>query len=254
MHEGKHAMLTEKDISLQIVTGSMDSYDDDVISIDAPLCDVRAMMIRDELSYRFNAGRIKNIADVDWHTYMDSIFEYNAGMDFIKKIQNNALKISILSFWIDNYEIIVGDIRRKPVWTAEWDDYRDMYAKYDQYNVAQITGNQTYKERPKGSVPAELQTEKAKAIFTKAQDAGYVVPDLTMFRWIKQVNSYGYFVYLLSKELNLKYPNKRINWQLFDKAFINGAEMKRNAQDFVSKMINGGPYPGDCGTIDSWFE
>lgn len=103
-------MLSENDISLQIVTGSTDSYDDDLKSLDTPIGDVRAMMIRDELSRRFNAGIIENVADVDWHTYMDSIFEYNAGMDFIKKVQNIALRISILSFWIDNYEIIVGDI------------------------------------------------------------------------------------------------------------------------------------------------
>ncbi len=247
-------MLTEKDISLQIVTGSMDSYDDDVISLDTPIGDLRAMMIRDELSARFNAGLIKNIADVDWHTYMDSIFEYNDGMDFIKKIQNNQLKISILTFWIVNYEIIVGDIWRKPVWTAEWDDYRTMFAQYDQYDVAQITGNQTYQERKRSSLPEQLLSERAKCIFSKAQTEGYIVPDLTMYRWTKQVNSYGYFIKRISDDLNLRLPNKRINWQLFDRAFINGHDIKRNAQDFVSKMEHDGPPPGDSLTIDSWFE
>lgn len=247
-------MLSENDISLQIVTGSTDSYDDDLISLDTPIGDVRAMMIRDELSHRFNAGMIENVADVDWHTYMDSIFEYNAGMDFIKKIQNIALRISILSFWIDNYEIIVGDILRRPIWTAEWDYYRSMYAQYDKYNVAQITGNQTYPERKRGSLPEQLLVERAESIFSKAQEAGYIVPDSTMYRWTKQVNSYGYFVQKLSDDLDLRLPNGRINWQLFDRAFINGREIKRNAQDFVSKMRNDGLPPGDSSTIDSWFE
>ena len=247
-------MLTEKDISLQIVTGSMDSYDEDIMDIDTPIGDVRARMIRDELSHRFNAGLIKNIADVDWHTYIDSIFEYNNGMDFIKKIQSNDLKISILTFWIDNYEIIIGDIWRKTIWTTEWDDYRMMYSQYEKYDVAQITGNQTYIERKRSSLPEQLLADRAVAIFQKAQEAGYIVSDLTMYRWVKQVNSYGYFVSKISDELGIRLPNGRIDWRLFDKAFINGCEIKRNAQIFVSKMHDCGPVPGDAIVIDKWFE
>lgn len=113
-------MLTEQELSYQIATGNENVIlDEDVVSVDIPLIEMRIMMIHNALIHRIETGSIR-IKEVDWSSFMDSIFEMNDGIDFINRIQNDQLKTEILNFWIDNYDMIVGNEWRKALWTSEW--------------------------------------------------------------------------------------------------------------------------------------
>lgn len=115
-------MLTEQELSYQIATGNENVIlDEDVISIDIPQVEMRTMMIHNALIHRIDTGSIQ-IEDVDWSSFMDSIFELNDGADFIKRIKNKQLKDKVLNYWIDNYDEIVANEWRKAIWISEWKD------------------------------------------------------------------------------------------------------------------------------------
>lgn len=115
-------MLTEQELSYQIATGNENVIlDDEVTSIDIPIIEMRTMMIHNALIHRIDKGSLA-IEEVDWSSFMDSIFENNDGLDFINRITNEQLKTRILHYWIDNYDVIVGNEWRKAAWTSEWKD------------------------------------------------------------------------------------------------------------------------------------
>ena len=113
-------MLTEQELTNRIVSGNESVIlDEDVISIDIPQVEMRIMMIHNALIYRLDSGSIQ-IKEVDWASFIDSIFEMNQGLDFINRIQNKQLKNEILHYWIDNYDEIVGNAWRKALWISKW--------------------------------------------------------------------------------------------------------------------------------------
>ena len=115
-------MLTEQELSYQIATGNENVIlDEEVTSIDTPLVEMRTMMIHNALIHRIATGSLP-IEEVDWSSFMDSIFENNNGLDFINRITSEQLKTRILHYWIDNYDMIVGNEWRKAAWTSEWKD------------------------------------------------------------------------------------------------------------------------------------
>lgn len=115
-------MLTEQELVYQIATSNENAIlDDDVISIDIPQFEVRSMIIHNALIDRLNTGVLR-LEEVDWSSFMDSIFEINHCLDFINRVKNKQLKTKILNYWIDNYDIIIGNEWRKSLWTSEWKD------------------------------------------------------------------------------------------------------------------------------------
>ena len=114
-------MLTEQDLSYQIATGHNVGplMEEDVISVDTPIFEFKATMIQEELVYRIE-NNIQLISDVDWTSFMDSVFEINHGVDFINKVHNKVIKVNILNYWIDNYDFIIGNEWRKAPWISEW--------------------------------------------------------------------------------------------------------------------------------------
>lgn len=115
-------MLTEQELSYQIATGNENVIlDEEITSIDTPLVEMRTMMIHNALIHRIATGSLP-IEEVDWSSFMDSIFENNNGLDFINRITSEQLKTRILHYWIDNYDMIVGNEWRKATWTSEWKD------------------------------------------------------------------------------------------------------------------------------------
>lgn len=119
-------MLTEKELSYQIATGNDNVIlDEEVTSIDAPLAEMRTMMIHNALIHRITLGTLQ-IEEVDWSSFMDSIFENNHGIDFINRASSEQLRTNILNYWIENYDMIVGNEWRKALWISEW---RELCAK-----------------------------------------------------------------------------------------------------------------------------
>ena len=115
-------MLTEKELSCQIATGNENVIlDDGVTSVNIPIIEMRTMMIHNALIHRITSGTLQ-IEEVDWTSFMDSIFENNHGLDFINRVSSEQLRTNILNYWIDNYDMIVGNEWRKAAWTSEWKD------------------------------------------------------------------------------------------------------------------------------------
>lgn len=77
------------------------------VSFDIPQIEMRVMMIHNSLINRLETGSIQ-IDKIDWVSFMDSIFERNDGIDFINRIKNKESRNTILYYWIDNYDEIVG--------------------------------------------------------------------------------------------------------------------------------------------------
>ena len=120
-------MLTEQDLSYQISTGHNVSHliEEDVKSVDTPVFEFKTTMIQVELAFRLE-NNIQLISDVDWTSFMDSVFEINHGVDFINKVHNKVIKVNILNYRIDNYDCIIGNEWRKAPWISEW---REMLEK-----------------------------------------------------------------------------------------------------------------------------
>lgn len=115
-------MLAEKELSYQIATGNENVIlDDGVTSVNIPIIEMRTMMIHNALIHRITSGTLQ-IEEVDWSSFMDSIFENNHGLDFINRVSSEQLRTNILNYWIDNYDMIVGNEWRKAAWTSEWKD------------------------------------------------------------------------------------------------------------------------------------
>lgn len=114
-------MLTEQDLSYQIATGHNVSplIEEDVKSVDTPVFEFKTTMIQVELAFRLE-NNIQLISDVDWTSFMDSVFEINHGVDFINKVHSKVVKTNILNYWIDNYDFIIGNEWRKAPWISEW--------------------------------------------------------------------------------------------------------------------------------------
>lgn len=115
-------MLTEQELSYQIATGNENVIlDEEVTSAGTSIIEMRTMMIHNALIHRIATGSLP-IEEVDWSSFMDSIFENNNGLDFINRITNEQLRTRILQYWIANYDMIVGNEWRKAAWTSEWKD------------------------------------------------------------------------------------------------------------------------------------
>lgn len=118
-------MLTEQELVNQIASGNESVFlDEDVVSIDIPQIEMRIMMIHNALIHKLDTGSIQ-IKEVNWTSFMDSVFEMNHGLDFINRIQNKQLKNDILHYWIDNYDDIVGNAWRKALWVSKWKEQFD---------------------------------------------------------------------------------------------------------------------------------
>ena len=93
-------MLTEQELVNQIASGNESVFlDEDVVSIDIPQIEMRIMMIHNALIHKLDTGSIQ-IKEVDWTSFMDSVFEMNHGLDFINRIQNTQLKNDILHCFV----------------------------------------------------------------------------------------------------------------------------------------------------------
>ena len=90
-------MLTEKELSYQIATGNENVIlDDGVTSVNIPIIEMRTMMIHNALIHRITPGTLQ-IEEVDWSSFMDSIFENNHGLDFINRVSSEQLRTNILN-------------------------------------------------------------------------------------------------------------------------------------------------------------
>jgi hypothetical protein len=104
-------------------------------------------------------------------------------------------------------------------------------SRYKRYVDGQLGRNNT-------ELPKELQTSKAKALFQRAIDAGFVETNGNLYKWLGETKQLlAYFVercsqYLgLSKKLD-KDGNATTNWKVFEVAF-NVAKLKNSKMDWL---------------------
>lgn len=104
-------------------------------------------------------------------------------------------------------------------------------------------------ERPIAiQMPTELNTDRAKAIFAKAVEAGLMSKD---YKWQKTASLYGYFVDRASKELDITTGAGRIQWALFKKMIVNHDKIVSTAKQAVSDYNNKGfPPPNGDDIVD----
>ena len=116
-------MLTEQELAYQIAMGNENVIlDDDLISIDTPQIEMRSMLIHNALIDKLIVGTLQ-INEVDWSSFVESIFIMNHGFDFINRVKNKQLKTEIIHYWIDNYDEIIGIELEKPLWIIEWEGF-----------------------------------------------------------------------------------------------------------------------------------
>ena len=91
-------------------------------------------------------------------------------------------------------------------------------------------------ERPIAiQMPTELNTDRAKEIFAKAVEAGLMSKD---YEWLASKSLYGYFVDMVSKELDITTGAGRIRWVLFKKTIVNHDTIVSTAKQAISDYKN----------------
>ena len=85
------------------------------------------------------------------------------------------------------------------------------------------------------TIPQELNTDRARAIFAKAVDAGLMSKD---YEWLGTASLYGYFVDRVSKELDITTGAGRIQWALFKKMIVNHDKIVSTAKQAISDYKN----------------
>ena len=85
------------------------------------------------------------------------------------------------------------------------------------------------------TIPQELNTDRARAIFAKAVDAGLMSKD---YEWLASKSLYGYFVDMVSKELDITTGAGRIRWVLFKKTIVNHDTIVSTAKQAISDYKN----------------
>lgn len=90
------------------------------------------------------------------------------------------------------------------------------------------------------AIPQELNTDRAKEIFAKAVEAGLVSKD---YKWLATAGLYGYFVDMVSKELDIKTGAGRIQWALFKKTIVNHDTIVSTAKQAINSYNNKGFSP-----------
>ena len=85
------------------------------------------------------------------------------------------------------------------------------------------------------TIPQELNTDRARAIFAKAVDAGLMSKD---YEWLGTASLYGYFVDRVSKELDITTGAGRIRWVLFKKTIVNHDTIVSTAKQAISDYKN----------------
>ena len=85
------------------------------------------------------------------------------------------------------------------------------------------------------TIPQELNTDRARAIFAKAVDAGLMSKD---YEWLASKSLYGYFVDMVSKELDITTGADRIRWVLFKKTIVNHDTIVSTAKQAISDYKN----------------
>lgn len=96
--------------------------------------------------------------------------------------------------------------------------------------------------------PAELNTDRARAIFAKAVEAGLMTEQ---YKWLKTASLYGYFVDKVSDVLGIKDNADRIKWAMFGKIIPNHSKMLNTAKQAINDYKNKGlPPPQDDDIVD----
>ena len=90
------------------------------------------------------------------------------------------------------------------------------------------------------TIPQELNTDRARAIFAKAVDAGLMSKD---YEWLASKSLYGYFVDMVSKELDITTGAGRIRWVLFKKTIVNHDTIVSTAKQAISDYKNNDLLP-----------
>ena len=85
------------------------------------------------------------------------------------------------------------------------------------------------------TIPQELNTDRARAIFAKAVEAGLMSKD---YEWLATASLYGYFVDRVSKELDITTGAGRIRWVLFKKTIVNHDTIVSTAKQAISDYKN----------------
>lgn len=85
------------------------------------------------------------------------------------------------------------------------------------------------------TIPQELNTDRAKEIFAKAVEAGLMSKD---YEWLASKSLYGYFVDMVSKELDITTGAGRIRWVLFKKTIVNHDTIVSTAKQAISDYKN----------------
>lgn len=93
----------------------------------------------------------------------------------------------------------------------------------------------TTKANSPRTIPQELNTDRARAIFAKAVDAGLMSKD---YEWLATASLYGYFVDRVSKELDITTGAGRIRWVLFKKTIVNHDTIVSTAKQAISDYKN----------------
>ena len=89
------------------------------------------------------------------------------------------------------------------------------------------------------AVDPKFKTEKAKAIFRKLEENGYIHTEDSSYVWGVSQAEDGYMVYIVSDLLDIKHPSSnRILWQVFRGVFSNVESMEKTAQVAVSKYVS----------------
>lgn len=89
------------------------------------------------------------------------------------------------------------------------------------------------------SMPKELQTDDAKALFGRLVNEGFCSPDGGLYKWKGTMALWGYFVEEASDSLGVRPSNDNKPWALFARAFTDIT--KRNidtAKNYVAKSTH----------------
>lgn len=122
----------------------------------------------------------------------------------------------------------------------------ELYLKHSKKNTHQKKNSS---DKFCSELPAELKTDKAKEIFSRAIAAGFIAETEISYVWKGQKNELAYFAELMSKYLNLSHGDKNNSFKPFEITFgING--LCRVANDY--KKI--GKVPARHKMLDALFE
>lgn len=139
-------------------------------------------------------------------------------------IKANMINEAILLSELQKYVLFIERLKSDSILGEPTgiEEYREqlIIGNYSPVNNEQTTGEpqQNKPEQPK-TLPKELDTDEAKALFQEITDLGYCTFDGNLYQWTGTPSLFGYFVDIVSDFLNVRPSNGRLPWRLFKPTF-----------------------------------